>query len=54
MDRGLRPLGGIGGGGHERVPVLCPDGPADLPGAIGRAVLAALLPARRPRYSARK
>ncbi len=33
---------------------VCPDGPADLPGAIGRAVLAALLPARRPRYSARK
>ena len=33
---------------------ICPDGPADLPGAIGRAVLAALLPARRPRYSARK
>jgi hypothetical protein len=32
----------------------CPDGPADLPGAIGCAVLAALLPARRPRYSARK
>ena len=31
-----------------------PDGPADLPGAIGRAVLATLLPARRPRYSARK
>jgi hypothetical protein len=27
---------------------ICPDGPADLPGAIGRAVLAALLPARRP------
>ena len=33
---------------------ICPDGPADLPGAIGRAVLATLLPARRPRYSARK
>ena len=36
---------------------VCPDGPdgrADLPGAIGRAVLATLLPARRPRYSARK
>ena len=33
---------------------FCPDGPADLPGAIGRAVLATLLPARRPRYSARK
>jgi hypothetical protein len=28
-------------------------GGADLPGAIGRAVLATLLPARRPRYSAR-
>jgi hypothetical protein len=33
---------------------ICPDGPADLPGAIGRAVLATLLPARRSRYSARK
>ena len=33
---------------------ICPDGPADLAGAIGRAVLATLLPARRPRYSARK
>jgi transposase IS4-like protein/DDE family transposase len=33
---------------------ICPDGPVDLPGAIGRAVLASLLPARRPRYSARK
>jgi hypothetical protein len=33
---------------------ICPDGPADLPGAIGRAVLATLLPARRPRYSARR
>jgi hypothetical protein len=33
---------------------ICPDGPADLPGAIGRAVLATLLPARRPRISARK
>jgi hypothetical protein len=33
---------------------ICPDGPVDLPGAIGRAVLATLLPARRPRYSARK
>ena len=33
---------------------VCPDGPADLPGAIGRAVLATLLPARRLRYSARK
>ena len=33
---------------------VCPDGPADLPGAIGRAVLATLLPPRRPRYSARK
>ena len=26
---------------------ICPDGPADLPGVIGRAVLATLLPARR-------
>ena len=33
---------------------ICPDDPADLPGVIGRAVLATLLPARRPRYSARK
>src|SRR3954469_22362179 len=33
---------------------ICPDGPADLPGAIGRAVLATPLPARRARYSARK
>jgi hypothetical protein len=33
---------------------ICPDSPADLPGAIGRAVLATLLPARRPRFSARK
>ena len=33
---------------------ICPDGPADLPGVIGRAVLATLLPARRLRYSARK
>jgi len=33
---------------------ICPDSPADLPGVIGRAVLAALLPARRPGYSARK
>src|SRR5256886_4495580 len=33
---------------------VCPDGPADLPGAIGRAVLATLLPARRRRFSARK
>ena len=33
---------------------ICPGGPADLPGVIGRAVLATLLPARRPRYSARK
>jgi hypothetical protein len=32
---------------------ICPDGPADLTGVIGRAVLDALLPARRPRYSAR-
>ena len=33
---------------------ICPDGPADLTGVIGRAVLSTLLPARRPRYSARK
>jgi hypothetical protein len=33
---------------------ICPDGPADLAGVIGRAVLATLLPARRARYSARK
>jgi hypothetical protein len=32
---------------------ICPGGPADLPGAIGRAVLGTLLPPRRPRYSAR-
>ena len=32
---------------------ICPDGPADLPGVIGRAVLATLLPPRRLRYSAR-
>src|SRR5258708_6266917 len=30
-----------------------PAAPADLPGVIGRAVLATLLPARRARYSAR-
>jgi Insertion element 4 transposase N-terminal/Transposase DDE domain len=33
---------------------ICPAGPADLTGAIGRAVLATLLPRRRPRFSARK
>ena len=33
---------------------ICPAGPAELPGVIGRAVLATLLPARRPRYNARK
>jgi hypothetical protein len=33
---------------------ICPAGPADLPGVIGRAVMATLLPARRARYSARK
>jgi len=32
---------------------ICPGGPADLAGAIGRAVLDTLLPARRTRYSAR-
>jgi hypothetical protein len=33
---------------------ICPTGPPDLPGVIGRAVLATLLPTRRPRSSARK
>jgi hypothetical protein len=33
---------------------VCPDGPTDPLGVIGRAVLATLLPDRRPRYSARK
>jgi len=33
---------------------ICPDGPAYLPGAIGRAVLAMLLPARRHQFSARR
>jgi hypothetical protein len=33
---------------------ICPDGRADLLGAIGRAVLATLLPPRRLRFSARK
>jgi hypothetical protein len=33
---------------------ICPDGPPDLPGVIGRAVLSTLLPARRARFSARK
>ena len=32
---------------------VCTAGPAGQPGVIGRAVLATLLPARRPRYSAR-
>jgi hypothetical protein len=32
---------------------ICPPGPAE-PTVIGRAVLATLLPARRPRFSARK
>ena len=32
---------------------ICPVDPAGQPGAIGRAVLATLLPARRARYSAR-
>jgi hypothetical protein len=31
---------------------ICPAGPADLPGVIGRAVLATLLPARRLCHSA--
>jgi hypothetical protein len=33
---------------------ICPNGPADLPGVVGRDVLATLLPARRARFSARK
>ena len=33
---------------------VCTDDPTDLLGVIGRAILATLLPARRPRYSARK
>ncbi len=33
---------------------VCPHGPADLAGVIGRAVLSTLLPSRRPRFSARK
>jgi Insertion element 4 transposase N-terminal/Transposase DDE domain len=33
---------------------VCPAGPPDLAGTIGRAVLSTLLPARRLRYSARK
>jgi hypothetical protein len=33
---------------------ICPVGPADLTGVIGRAVLATLLPSRRLRFSARK
>jgi hypothetical protein len=33
---------------------IYPGEPDDLPGTIGRAVLSTLLPARRPRYSARK
>ena len=33
--------------------IITPPGPPDLAGAIGRAVLATLLPARRPRYSTR-
>jgi hypothetical protein len=33
---------------------ICPSGPADLPGVIGRAVLSTLLPSRRARFSARK
>jgi hypothetical protein len=32
---------------------ICPSGPPTRPGTIGRMVLAALLPARRPRYSSR-
>ena len=33
---------------------IYPSGPAGLPGIIGQAVLATLLPPRRPRYSVRK
>jgi Insertion element 4 transposase N-terminal/Transposase DDE domain len=33
--------------------IITPPGPPDLPGAIGRAVLATLLPPRRARYSSR-
>src|SRR5580658_8339490 len=33
---------------------ICPPGPALQHGVIGQAVLSTLLPARRPRYSARK
>ena len=33
---------------------VCPENAADLAGVVGRAVLSTLLPARRPRYSARK
>jgi hypothetical protein len=33
---------------------VCTDEPVDLLGVIGRAVLATLLPARRPHYSARR
>ena len=33
---------------------ICPHDPPDLTGVIGRAVLATLLPGRRPRFSARK
>ena len=33
---------------------ICPSGPVDLPGVIGRSVLSTLLPARRARYSTRK
>jgi hypothetical protein len=33
---------------------ICPAGAADLPGVVGRQVLATLLPARRARFSARK
>jgi hypothetical protein len=33
---------------------ISPAAPADLPGVIGRAVLATLLPPRRARFSARK
>ena len=47
-----------GDGSRQRPAHRCrrdlPGRPADLPGAIGRAVLATLLPARRPRFSARK
>jgi hypothetical protein len=46
--------GGRRAGPAHRRPQRLPARPVDLPGVIGRAVLATLLPARHPRYSARK